>query len=206
MRTIVYVDGFNLYYGSLKGTNYKWLDLPRLFRLILPDFHDITKIKYFTAPLSQRISIGDAAKQKIYLTALRSYCPDLEIILGYFSTREKCVQLSKPIGDIKKTWIINTEEKETDVNIAVHVLNDGWRDEFDCAVIVSNDSDLTESIRLTKLISRKMVGVIFPYRKGKSVRLSRLADFQLEIRNKALARSQLPSPIPNTSIYKPKTW
>ena len=206
MRTIVYVDGFNLYYGSLKGTNYKWLDLSRLFRLILPKFHEITKIKYFTAPLSQRISVSDAAKQKIYLTALRSHCPNLEIILGYFSTREKFVQLSKPIGDITKAWIINTEEKKTDVNIAVHVLNDGWRDEFDCAVIVSNDSDLTESIRLTKLIDHKVVGVISPYKKGKSVRLRRLADFQLGIRNSALARSQLPSPIPNTSIYKPKTW
>ena len=30
MRTVVYVDGFNLYYGALKGTSWKWLDLVAL--------------------------------------------------------------------------------------------------------------------------------------------------------------------------------
>ena len=38
MRTIVYVDGFNLYYGAVRGTPYKWLDLRALFtRILRPD-------------------------------------------------------------------------------------------------------------------------------------------------------------------------
>ena len=30
-RSVIYVDGFNLYYGVLKNTAYKWLDLQRFF-------------------------------------------------------------------------------------------------------------------------------------------------------------------------------
>ena len=35
MRTIVYIDGFNLYYGALKGTPYRWLDILAMARKIL---------------------------------------------------------------------------------------------------------------------------------------------------------------------------
>ena len=52
MRTFVYVDGFNLYYGALKGTPWKWLDLPALFTKVLQPHHDILKVKYFTARVS----------------------------------------------------------------------------------------------------------------------------------------------------------
>lgn len=48
MKTIVYVDGFNLYYGCLKGTAHKWLDLAQLCRHVLPR-NEVTRIKYFRA-------------------------------------------------------------------------------------------------------------------------------------------------------------
>lgn len=51
MRTNVYVDGFNLYYGALRGTLYKWLDIRRMCELLLPS-HTIARIKYFTARIS----------------------------------------------------------------------------------------------------------------------------------------------------------
>ena len=54
MRTYVYVDGFNLYYGALKDTAWKWIDLPALFATILQPRHDILSVKYFTARLSGR--------------------------------------------------------------------------------------------------------------------------------------------------------
>ena len=54
MKTIVYVDGFNLYYGAVKGTPYKWLDLRALFRSILAPFHHIIAIRYYTAIVSAR--------------------------------------------------------------------------------------------------------------------------------------------------------
>ena len=52
MRTFVYVDGLNLYYGTLKGTPFKWLDPVALLERILQPHHDIVKLKYFTARVS----------------------------------------------------------------------------------------------------------------------------------------------------------
>lgn len=53
MGTIVYIDGFNLYYGAVKGTRYKWLDLEALCRRLLPK-DNIAQIRYFTAQVSAR--------------------------------------------------------------------------------------------------------------------------------------------------------
>ena len=47
-RVSVYIDGFNLYYGSLKGTPYKWLDPYALACALMPSDH-VTAVHYFTA-------------------------------------------------------------------------------------------------------------------------------------------------------------
>ena len=48
MRTIAYVDGFNLYYGALKGTPYKWPDLPLLFKNMLQPHHEkVSQFRFF---------------------------------------------------------------------------------------------------------------------------------------------------------------
>jgi len=49
-RSIIYIDGFNLYYGAVKNTPWKWLDMEKYFSLLLPDA-DIQIIKYFTAKI-----------------------------------------------------------------------------------------------------------------------------------------------------------
>ena len=52
MRTSIYIDGFNLYYGAVKGTPYKWLDFHAAFTMLLQPQHRITAINYFTAQVS----------------------------------------------------------------------------------------------------------------------------------------------------------
>ena len=72
MKTYVYVDGFNLYYGAVKDTPYKWLNPQKLCDLLLPN-HNITKIKYFTARISARPNDPDQpTRQQFYLRALRT--------------------------------------------------------------------------------------------------------------------------------------
>jgi hypothetical protein len=75
VRTVVYVDGFNLYYGALKGTPYRWLDLERLCRLLLPS-NDVQRINYHTAPVAPRPDDPkQPVRQQIYLRA--SQCPEM---------------------------------------------------------------------------------------------------------------------------------
>ena len=86
MRTAVYIDGFNLYYGAVKGTPYKWLDLEKMVGSLLGKGHDLVRIKYFTAIVSAR-SRNDrsALNQQLYLRAVRSN-PLIEVHLGHFMT------------------------------------------------------------------------------------------------------------------------
>ncbi|MCY4446577.1 MAG: NYN domain-containing protein [Rhodobacteraceae bacterium] len=80
IRTYIYVDGFNLYYGAVKGTQYKWLDLTSLFRSILNSNHQILKIKYFTARVDERPKdTKKPERQNVYLRALQTHCVDIEI-------------------------------------------------------------------------------------------------------------------------------
>ena len=49
MRTVVYIDGFNLYYRALKGTRHKWLDIVALSRAALPSTCNVIRVNYYTA-------------------------------------------------------------------------------------------------------------------------------------------------------------
>jgi uncharacterized LabA/DUF88 family protein len=86
------------------------------------------------------------------------------------------------------------------------LLNDAWHDRYDCAVVVSNDSDLSEALRLVKTERKKMVGLITPSSSHPSRELMRYADFHKRIREGVLKQSQLPDPIPGTTIRKPSSW
>jgi hypothetical protein len=83
--TYVYIDGFNLYYGALKRTPYKWLDVSRLREVMLPNDH-VASIQYFTARVSARAHNPSAPlDQQVYLRALRTF-PNLSITFGHFLT------------------------------------------------------------------------------------------------------------------------
>ena len=116
-KTNIYVDGFNLFYGAVKGTPYKWLDLNRLCELLLPN-HDIQTIKYFTAKISDRPSNpGQHKRQLVYLRALRTL-PNVEIIFGHFLTNKVKMPLASPTpGGPRVAEVLKTEEKGSDVNI-----------------------------------------------------------------------------------------
>ena len=82
MLTNVYVDGFNLYYGCLKGTPYKWLDLGALCQALLPP-NKIQRIRYFTAKVSVHADPHQPVRQSAYLRALQTV-PGLTVHLGNF--------------------------------------------------------------------------------------------------------------------------
>lgn len=83
MRTRVYVDGFNLYYGALKGTPFKWLNPVDLACRVLPAGYVVDKLLYFTAHVSGVSDPGAPARQHAYITALRTL-PEVEVHFGSF--------------------------------------------------------------------------------------------------------------------------
>ena len=83
MRTRVYVDGFNLYYGALKGRRFKWLNLVELARDLLPTGCAIERLNYFTARVSGAVDLGAPARQQVYLSALGTL-PEVRTHFGNF--------------------------------------------------------------------------------------------------------------------------
>ena len=87
MRTHVYVDGYNLYYGCLKRTPHKWLNIHTLCSTLMPR-NDIRAIRYFTAQVSGTPHDPDQpTRQQTYFRALRTV-PQVSIHLGHFLTHE----------------------------------------------------------------------------------------------------------------------
>ncbi len=125
MRTFIYIDGFNFYYGAVRGTKYKWLDFKALFSLILRPIHIISKIKYFTATVSSTAHDPEkTTRQETYLRALRASTPEIEVYLGHFLSHNVSMPLATPVPPKYFEYVIKTEEKGSDVNLAVHLIND----------------------------------------------------------------------------------
>jgi hypothetical protein len=206
--TYVYVDGFNLYYGAVKDTPYKWLDIRRLCQLLLPH-HDIRTIKYFTARVSARKDDPDKpSRQQIYLRALRTL-PDFEIIYGSFLSHDVMMPLSEPPKRGPRfVKVMRTEEKGSDVNIATHLIHDAYQQKFRSAVLVTNDSDLQEPIKIVKGELGLEVGILNPHRHTPSRVLTRQASFLKQIREGALSASQFPDILRDGKgeFHKPKVW
>jgi hypothetical protein len=204
MRTIIYVDGFNLYFGALRGTPHKWLDLHKLCGLLLPQ-HQIAGIKYFTARVSARPHDPDQpTRQQTYLRALQTL-PNLEIIYGHFLAHE--ILMPRADNPAKQVKVIKTEEKGSDVNIAAHLVNDGHRGRYDLAVLITNDSDRLESVKIVRYELNLTVGILNPHPHPSRVLLQH-ATFIKKIRSGPLQASQFPAQLidANGHFHKPAGW
>ncbi|GAA1287788.1 hypothetical protein GCM10009609_62870 [Pseudonocardia aurantiaca] len=210
MRTNVYVDGFNLYYGCLKGTPYRWLDLGALCDRMLPK-NTINRIRYFTARVAARPNKPhDPIHQETYLRALATL-PSLTIHLGHFLTKPATMPLAEPTpGGPKFAEVMRTEEKGSDVNLATYLLADAFRDDAECFVIISNDSDLTEPMRIVRHELGMVVGVINPHPTAKRSRalMSCKPSFFKQIRAGVLDASQFPTTLQDGTgtFTKPRGW
>jgi len=215
MRTYVYIDGFNFYYGAVKDTKSKWLDFRNLFRTVLDPKYEIQAIKYFTAYVSALPNNPKAPdRQKVYLKALRHHLPELQIILGQFKPRQSWMPFAEQRGpqvtgrSLILAHVMKLDEKGSDVNLAIHLVNDAWADLYDAAVVVSNDSDLAGALKIVRDERKKEVVLLTPpkWRDKRSRELLNSASRSMTLRNTELASSLLPDPIPGTSLRKPSSW
>jgi uncharacterized LabA/DUF88 family protein len=207
-RTNVYIDGFNLFYGALKGSRHKWLDLEALCRQLLPK-DSIHRIRYFTAKVTARP--GDPqlpVRQQTYLQALATL-PTVSVHLGVFYVSTVRAPLAQPPARGPKTAeIIKTEEKGSDVALATYLMLDACRGDCDTAVLMTNDSDLREPLRLVREELGLTTGVVNPHPASRRSRVLQ-ATFFKQLRPGALAASQFPRQLTAPSghkITKPTGW
>jgi uncharacterized LabA/DUF88 family protein len=205
--TNVYIEGFNFYYGTLKKTPYRWINVRKLCELLLPK-NTVTEIKYFTALVSARPNDPDQpTRQQLYLRALRTL-PGVSIHLGHFLSHEVTMPLAVRPGQRQEyVQVIKTEEKGSDVNLATHLLHDAHMGRFDVAVVLSNDSDLLEPIKIVRDRLGKKVGILNPQKNPSRALLPHI-DFIKQIRAGTLAAAQLPATLSDATgtFTKPVAW
>ena len=228
MKTIVYIDGYNLFYGCLKHSDDKWLDLVKLFERLLNEqcsqvdsFH----IKFFTAEIKAKVATnGDDARiaQHSYHRALEQLYPEkISIIKGYYSLdKAHLPAYQNPIDKNSKVEVWRLEEKQTDVNIALHAYRDAAKGLAEQLVFVSNDTDLEPALLAIRedFQDKHQIGVVIPVRKPKSNekqkrpannRLSAQANWtRRHITDEELLSCHLPDKVPTRKkpILKPKYW
>ena len=207
IRVNFYIDGLNLYYRALRGTSFRWLDIGKLAGLLLPQ-HQIGQIRYFTSLIHSRPpDPTQPQRQQTYLRALGTI-PSLSIHYGHFLPKKKRLPLSQqPKSGSRIVEILDTEEKGSDVNLASHLLMDGFENRYDMAVVISNDSDLVTPIEMVRTKLNKQIGVFDPSRVH-SFQLKNAASWYRRLRRGPLSGSLFPGAIsdPQGTITKPVGW
>lgn len=149
MKTNVYIDGFNVYYGIRKWPECKWLDFHALASRLFPD-DTVNRIRYFTAPVRGVPDPQSRSRQNVFLRAVRND-PIVVVHEGRFLAKRVYMPLVDPDpGKPRTVRVWKTEEKGSDVNLATYLLLDAIRRDCEMAVGMSNDSDLREPIRLVQ--------------------------------------------------------
>ncbi len=200
-RVIAYIDGFNLYHGlraaGLKDS--RWLDLHGMCMSLLHPDEQLELVRYFTSWVKD--NHVKAARQAVYVDALRAR-GGIEIDFGHFlSSTVQCFEC----GNV---WRKN-EEKKTDVNVAVRLLEDASDDRFDTAIVVSGDSDLVPPVEsVLRRFPRKRVIVAFPPRR-RSSQLAQAASAADSIYPQTVRTNRLPDPVRTSGgvdLYAPSGW
>ncbi len=212
-KATVYIDGFNLYYGALRGKSdnlgksYRWLDLYALCTKLLPGY-DITRVRYFTAIVKDRPNNPNQAQRQLtYIRALEASIPCLTVHRGQFLESQVYARLVHPPPTSK--LVHKSEEKGSDVNLGAFLLLDTFKEEYDVAAVISNDTDLLTPIEMVQTEFRKRILVFNPH-KQPSPRMQsavKSGDYR-DIRVGWLVSSQLPNTLTDAvgTITKPPSW
>ena len=219
MRTYVYIDGFNLYYGAVKNTSFKWLNILEVCQKLFPN-DQIDLVRYFTARIFAFDHNTQApARQDVYIRALRTL-PNVDIQDGGWFAKRPTRLPQYPLAYIpegqipplkppQQVQVLRLEEKRTDVDIATFLLMDCFLARFDQAVVITNDGDLALPIQTVRDQFGKTITVVNPHSRGKtSGSLKKASSRYMNINTRLLATSQFPPTLTDAkgSFTKPVRW
>jgi len=213
LKTSAYIDGFNLYYGCYKNVPgyraFKWLDLRGLCEALLPNAQ-IHRVHYFTAMVAATPANPAAPiRQETFIRALRT-TPQLYVHLGKLQPviRKGTPLDVQPGGSTLPARFSTWEEKGSDVNLATRLLTDAMDEDFEQALVISNDSDLMEPIRVVKQKFNLPIVVVSPY-PTLTLKLRRASSSWAVLDKSLLAACQLPQALVDKmgrAITKPAVW
>lgn len=200
-RVIAYVDGFNLYFGMKESghNDTLWLNVQELAKSLLKPNQELIFTKYFTSRV--RNNPAKEARQTTYIEAIETLL-DCRIYYGHYQSQvEQCRRCGHTYP--------YSNEKMTDVNIAVEILTDAYSGKFDTAMLVTGDSDLVPPINAVhNLFKDKRVFVAFPPNRF-NVSVKNAAKGCMTIGRKKLKDAQFPEKVTKKDgfiLTRPALW
>ncbi len=211
MKTFAYIDGFNLYNGALKGRpERKWLDLRAMCEGLLPEDCELSWVRYFTARVGgSAANPHQSQRQDLYIRALRGECKPLSIHEGHFRTDTRALpRAGSPPHLPDRVKVRVTQEKGSDVNLAVHLIDDAADGAIDAAIVVTDDFDQTGALRMAREHYGITLIVVSPRnRRGLSQTVG--AEFYKPIHENLLLECQLPDmamDLEGREFFRPGAW
>ncbi|MFP4398283.1 MAG: NYN domain-containing protein [Desulfonatronovibrio sp.] len=212
LKATYLIDGFNLYHSvksvqkSLKAP-VKWLDIKGLFQSRLQIVRsntgakvDLKNIYYFSAYANHLKDSGVVVRHKKYVACLED--SGIKVQMSRFKYK-------KIYCPFCKATIPRYEEKETDVSIALKLVEVFLKDECDIAVVVSGDTDIAPAVRMAKEIyPNKQIFFDFPANR-KNNELGKICPGSVTIKPSQYSKFQFPDPYilqNGTIIAKPSSW
>jgi uncharacterized LabA/DUF88 family protein len=186
IRVTSFIDGFNLYHAlkKLNRPHLLWTDFWRLSEAqVEKRSHSLSATLYFSAFANWLPE--ERARHKEYVAALE--WAGVTPIMGHFKKKDR------RCPSCHHRWQ-GHEEKETDVNIALHLLNEAYQDTFDKALVISRDSDLKPAIAMVRrLFPHKHVVAVAPPHLGHSADLINVASSKKKITIAQIEKCLLPA-------------
>lgn len=199
-KVMAFIDGFNLYHSidDLQINNHlKWLDIWKLCESSLNETEKLIAVKYFTAYTEW--NRRKVARHKIYIRALES--SGVEIVRGRFAKETKT-----DINTGNRVEIY--EEKETDINIAISLINHAVNDDYDQALVITADSDQVPTLEMVRNKFEKEIRLLIPMNR-RADELKRNATFHETLSVSKLESCLFPDTVQldgDNQITKPENW
>jgi len=168
-KVICFIDGFNIYHAIdelnqdpktrkkvASQQHLKWLNLHSLASAFVPpSSQELTEVFYFSAYATWMAD--PYARHRAYVAALKS--TGIHDVMGHFKNKDKSC------NRCQASWVAH-EEKESDVNLAIHLVEAAYQNRFDRALIMTADTDIVPAIKaVRKAFPDKIVDAVIPERR-----------------------------------------
>ena len=204
-KVIVYVDGYNFYYGLKNGgerwKRLYWLDVVKFFeRMMLPE-QELVEVNYYSA---RPVDYPQAYYNQDKFFQANETNPKFKLHLGLYKKKKiKCQNCGFKI----KTY----EEKESDVRVATGMLTDLFTKRCDITIVVSADSDMIPSVEIIKNFAPEHPVHVFVPPTQKSFALANKCDHVvwLEHYKARFVQSMLPDEVTLSNghiLQRPNNW
>ncbi len=155
-KIMIFIDGSNFYHSLQSNFHKTNMDFEHFCNFLIKE-DLLVKIFYYNSPVYQSDNPEAYKKQQ-----------------SFFAYLNKVKRLELFLGRLEKRDNNHKAEKGVDVKLAIDMLSNAYNNNYDVAILISNDADFVPAIKEVQTLGKSVYNVAFP--KSKSYHLSQICD------------------------------